>query len=116
MTDDVISIHSKSRHLPNPANQREWPRRKVLWFGRLTVSDHIWDVRVCDIAASGAKIKMDLPLREGAEIDLFHERFGRLSGHVVWQDDGELGLAFDANPNQVLKAFGTTAAVLGLAS
>lgn len=116
MADDVVSIRSKTKDLQSPSNQRQWPRRKVLWFGRLTVSDHIWDVRVCDIAASGAKVKMDLPLKEGASIDLFHERFGRLRGHVVWQDDGELGLAFDANPVQVLKAFGTTAAVLGLAS
>ena len=96
-------------------NQRNWPRRKVLWFGTLNIGGHAWDVRVCDIAASGAKIKMDLPLKAGAPISLSHDKFGTLSGQVVWQEEGELGLAFDASPNRVLDALGSSADVLGLA-
>jgi hypothetical protein len=97
-------------------NQRNWRRRKVLWFGTLNIGGHAWDVRVCDIAASGAKIKMDLPLKAGAPITLSHEKFGTLSGQVVWQEKGELGLSFDESPSRVLDALGSSADVLGLST
>ncbi|MFZ5608504.1 MAG: PilZ domain-containing protein [Pseudomonadota bacterium] len=114
-TGTRVKVKAKSKG-PNPSiDARRWRRRKVLWTGTMQVGDYDFNARICDIAPGGAKVKVDLPLKEGARATLTHARFGRLHGHVIWQADGCLGLAFAGDPREVIAAFGDSAAVLGLA-
>lgn len=112
----VVHVRSAQRRKSfTGSDKRQWKRRRIVWMGKMRIGGYEVDVQVSDISLGGAKIRLDLPLKEGAQVTLFHEKFGTLEGKVVWQSDGQLGLAFNADPAAVAQTLGQSAVVLGLA-
>lgn len=93
---------------------RNVPRRAVLWSGNLEFGEYAFDCQIWNISLGGAKIRVGLPLLEGSEVNLALDRFGNFTGTVVWQSDGNLGLRFDADPEIIRKTFGDAIIKLGL--
>jgi hypothetical protein len=94
---------------------RDKPRRAVLWSGQLKFGDHSFDCQIWNISFGGAKVNVGLPFAEGTEVTLTLEGKGQFTGKVMWQSDKNLGIKFDSGDDEMRKAFGKEAIVsLGL--
>lgn len=85
---------------------RDYPRRSVLFKGRLGVNAFDFPCTVVDISLSGTRIKLDLPLATGAGVKLAFNGLGAFPAHVVWAKDGFLGLRFVEDADRVYKRLG----------
>jgi PilZ domain len=75
-------------------DRREQRRRSVLWTARLLISGQR-DVRCCvfDLAAGGAKLRIERPVALGTFVKLSSPRVAR-EGYVVWSAGDCIGLRF----------------------
>ena len=96
-------------------DNREKPRRAVLWSGKLQFGDHDFECQIWNISLGGAKVNVGLPFSEGTDVKLVLEGRGEFSAKVMWHGERNLGLKFDDPPAEIRKAFGDDAIVtLGL--
>jgi len=94
---------------------RDNPRRAVLWSGQLKFGDHSFDCQIWNISFGGAKVNVGLPFAEGTKVTLTLENKGQFTGKVMWQSDKNLGIQFDGGEEVLRKAFDEDALVsLGL--
>ncbi|MFC7049023.1 PilZ domain-containing protein [Emcibacter nanhaiensis] len=91
-------------------NRRGGRRQPVLWKSVLTVGDYSFDCVMYNVSLQGARVKLDLPLKEGADAVLDIKNEWTVRAKVAWQEDGYMGLAFDADASDVKVMFGDIAA------
>ena len=96
-------------------DNRNSPRRAVLWSGKLEFGDHSFDCQIWNISLGGAKVNVGLPFAAGTDVTLVLEDKGKFTGKVMWQGERNLGIKFDQDEALVKEAFGSDAIVtLGL--
>lgn len=96
------------------ADRRRHPRRSVLWPAVLETGRHRFDCHILNLSLSGARIRLDLPLRDGAAVTLHVLGRGEIPALVVWCGEDSLGLDFGLPPAQVRAMFRDTLETLGL--
>jgi len=108
---------------PKPAKKsagdssaRTLRRRVVLWPAHVIVNNHKFPCQIRNLSLGGAKIKLDLPLKDGAKLNLEVPSKGiSFRCEVVWQAEDTIGLIFLESKRQVRETFGGQADILGLA-
>ncbi len=95
-------------------DKRQSVRRAVLWSGDLHYGDYDFRCQIWDVSLGGAKVRVDVPLAIGAEVKITLGRYGKFKGHVAWQNDTELGLKFEGDPQVIRDIFGENTIKLGL--
>ncbi|WP_262693495.1 PilZ domain-containing protein [Kordiimonas aquimaris] len=95
------------------ADARAYRRRSVLWPATLKVGQHTFVCQIWNMSLGGARIKMDLPLRDGASVMLVIAGRGDIPACVSWCEDGEAGLEFVIPADEVRILFLDRAQSLG---
>ncbi|MFC3053721.1 PilZ domain-containing protein [Kordiimonas pumila] len=93
---------------------RHYKRRSVLWPARLIVGKHIIACQIWNLSLGGARIRVDLPLKEGTALVLSVIGRGDIQARVVWVEDEATGLAFDTPADKVKVMFSDRLHILGL--
>ena len=93
---------------------RQNPRRAVLWTGKIEFGDYVFDCQIWNISLGGARIRVGLPLLPDSDVTLILDKYGSFRGKVVWQDSQCLGLRFNADHNIIRRLFGDSVVSLGL--
>lgn len=78
-------------------DQRAARRSKLLLMVamRLPARHSLTRVRVRDISAGGARLAYDGEVSPEEAVNLDLGAVGRVSGHIAWSANGEIGVAFD---------------------
>ena len=98
-------------------DRRLYARNHVILDGRLSGGgSEARDCVLLDLSASGAMLRLSDPTPSPAEVSLSGERFGELTGRIVWQMHNVAGLRFSERPQQVARSFAASAPHLRLAS
>ena len=101
---------------PDEDSRRSNKRRSVLWPATLHVGGHEFDCHIWNFSMGGLKLKLNLPLKEGAVIKVeIPKRNTLLSAEVSWQEADYLGIRFQEKEDVLERAFGERARELGLA-
>ncbi len=95
-------------------DHRRHRRRSVLWPAKLTVGKHTVSCQIWNLSLGGARVRVDLPLKEGSEIVLSVSDRGDIPARVAWARDSSLGIAFDVPEDHIRKMFADRLHVLGL--
>lgn len=95
------------------ADARAYRRRSVLWPAKLIVGQHDFNCQIWNMSLGGARIKIDLPLKDNATVVLAVAGRGNIPAKVSWCDDGKVGLAFAMPPEEVRVLFLDRADSLG---
>lgn len=96
------------------SEKRRYPRRPVLWGGRIQAAEKCLDGQVFNISAGGVMIRLPETLPENTPVTLLLRNQWQLDGFVRWASDGRHGVAFVESPQAVRKSFGEHARALGL--
>ena len=95
-------------------DHRRHRRRSVLWPAKLTVGKHTVSCQIWNLSLGGARVRVDLPLKEGSEIILSVADRGDIPCVVAWARDASLGIAFKVPEDHIRKMFADRLHVLGL--
>ncbi|NVJ68870.1 MAG: PilZ domain-containing protein [Alphaproteobacteria bacterium] len=96
-------------------DSRQFKRRSVLWPAKLRVGKHELSCQIWNLSLGGARVRVDLPLQEGVEIELSLSGRGDIPATVVWAKGELLGVAFEVGPEVIRRMFEDRLHVLGLA-
>ncbi|WP_417319596.1 PilZ domain-containing protein [Emcibacter sp.] len=88
---------------------RQHNRRTVLLPARLDVGSYRFDCTAYDLSLSGVRVKVDLPLDEGASVYVQLKSKLKKAARVIWSADGFVGLRFDDEPEAVRNTLGSLA-------
>ncbi|WCL54524.1 PilZ domain-containing protein [Gimibacter soli] len=94
--------------------RRNFSRRHVLWPAKLEVGKHVFSCQIWNVSLGGARLRIDVPLKEGSEVVLDIPSRGRIPSVVSWSNEQGLGLSFQVGPDRVREMFHSGVAVLGL--
>lgn len=95
------------------ADARAYRRRSVLWPAKLNVGQHTFVCQIWNMSLGGARIKVDLPLQDGASVMLAIAGRGDIPACVSWCKGGEAGLEFVIPAEEVRILFLDRAQSLG---
>ena len=96
-------------------HQRQFRRRSVLWPAKLRVGNHEFTAQVWNVSLGGAKLRVDLPIKEGTATAILIPAKGiEIPAEVVWQSGELLGVFFSFDAERVKDIFENSATVLGL--
>ena len=98
----------------NALDNRRHRRRSVLWPAKLTVGKHTVSCQIWNLSLGGARVRVDLPLKEGSDIVLTVADRGDIPATVAWALDSSLGIAFNVPEDTIRKMFADRLHVLGL--
>ena len=96
------------------SDNRRHRRRSVLWPAKLTVGKHTVSCQIWNLSLGGARVRVDLPLKEGSEIILTVSDRGDIPANVAWTQGESLGVRFDVSEEVIRKMFADRLHVLGL--
>jgi len=88
------------------AERRQHPRRPVLWRARLEAGAYSFDCGVFNMSLSGARLRLALPLKRGAEVTVLISQFWLIPARVVWHKDDQVGIKFEISPEQIRTLLG----------
>lgn len=91
-------------------DRRNHSRRSVIWSARIVVGDYEFDCGLVNISLSGARLRLGLPLKRGAEVTLVIASIWRIPARVAWSADSHVGIRFRATPEEVRLRLGEEAA------
>lgn len=86
--------------------QRRHIRKRVLWTARLETKDGALDCIILNVSRSGAKLRLTVPPLLLQPVKLVMESYGTLPAEIVWQQADNMGIRFDADPDEVAKILG----------
>lgn len=95
-------------------NRRSTRRRSVLWPAKLIVGRHEFACQIWNLSLGGARVRIDLPLKDGAAVSLKTPSREPLDAFIVWGEGDSLGLQFVDDPEKVRDHFIDRLHVLGL--
>ncbi len=94
---------------------RLYRRRSILWPAKLWVGKHEFQAQLWNVSLGGAKVRVDIPLKEGACADIqIPAKNIELPTEVVWQSGELLGVKFQLAPERIKDIFDGAAIILGL--
>lgn len=96
------------------ADARAHRRRSVLWPATLKVSRHNFPCQIWNMSLGGARVRIDVPLKDGAEVTLVIAGRGDIAAKVCWSDSRAAGLEFAIPPEEVRLLFMDRLQSLGL--
>ncbi|MBL4837893.1 MAG: PilZ domain-containing protein [Kordiimonadaceae bacterium] len=95
-------------------NLRLFQRRSILWPAKLILGRHTISCQIWNLSLGGARIRVDLPIKEGTELILSIEGRGDISSVVVWVEEDATGLDFNVPSSTISKMFKDRLHILGL--
>lgn len=96
------------------ADARAHRRRSVLWPATLKVGRHDFTCQIWNMSLGGARVRIDVPLKEGASVTLAIAGRGDIAAKVRWSDQRAAGLEFGIPPEEVRLLFMDRLQTLGL--
>ncbi|MFQ5346894.1 MAG: PilZ domain-containing protein [Rhodothalassiaceae bacterium] len=97
------------------SERRTSRRRPVIWRGTLSVGSFRFECRINDISLTGARLRLDLPLKRGAEVMLTTPHGESLPAVVAYHKDQTLAVSFTVTPEEMCHRLGERAShILGL--
>ncbi|MSO93413.1 MAG: PilZ domain-containing protein [Rhodospirillales bacterium] len=75
-------------------HQREFERHSYVSTAQLLVGSRAVPCEVSDISLGGAMIRLASPLKQGAEVTLNMDPYGKVVGTAVWNREGLSGIKF----------------------
>lgn len=100
--------------LGGSADARAYRRRSVLWPAQLLVGQHEFKCQIWNMSLGGARIRLDMPIKEGTEVTLFIAGRGAIPSKVRWFRNAAAGLSFGLPPEEVRMLFMDRLHALGL--
>jgi len=91
---------------------RNYKRRTVVWPATLFVGPYEFKPTLYDISLSGLRLKLDLPLANGADVMVRIKNSSKLEARVAWHAAGFMGLSFKDDAGNVQEILGDIAAGL----
>ncbi|WP_321397713.1 PilZ domain-containing protein [Emcibacter sp.] len=91
------------------STMRQHNRRTVVLPAKLDVGDYKFDCTAYDLSLGGIRLKVDLPLDEGASVYVQLKNKLKRAAQVIWSADGFVGLRFVDNPETVRSSLGSLA-------
>lgn len=85
---------------------RNHRRRSVLWIGTLVFGKHHFPCQVWNMSLGGARLKIDVPLRDETDVVLSIPTRGEVPARVVWCEDKTMGIRFTVGTDVVQRTFG----------
>ncbi len=107
-SDSVLDIDSYA------ANRRVFRRRSVLWPAKITVGNHEFSCQVWNLSLGGARVRVDVPLRIGAEVTLSVMSRSAIPAVIAWTEEEALGLDFHADTDEIKTLFEDRLHILGI--
>lgn len=109
----------ESADTPNsadPANNRKFQRRSVLWPAKMTINSHVFSCQIWNLSLGGARVRVDLPIKEGTEIilSLPNRTDTDIKARIAWQEGEAIGLIFMTPDSEIKRIFKDRLHVLGL--
>lgn len=95
-------------------DSRAFRRRSVLWPAHLVVGRHRIACQVWNLSLAGARVRVDLPVKEGTEVTLSIRDRGDVKAEVVWTENGAMGLSFHVAASVIKRMFQDRLHILGL--
>lgn len=122
MTHSPSSDHEtptlEKQHLPEflggSADARGHRRRSVLWPAKLQVGRHNFECQIWNMSLGGARVRLDLPIKEGADVKLTIAGRGEIPATVRWFKKDMAGLSFAVSSEEVRLLFLDSLHSLGL--
>ena len=105
---------SPSEFIGGSADARAHRRRSVLWPACLKVGQHDFTCQVWNMSLGGARIKIDIPIKDGTSVVLSIAGRGDLPAKVCWSETGVAGLEFQIPTEEVRVLFMDRLQSLGL--
>jgi len=102
--------------LGGSADARGHRRRSVLWPAKLEVGQHIFECQIWNMSLGGARVRLDLPIKEGANVTLTIAGRGEIPATVRWFRNNTAGLSFAISSDEVRLLFLDSLQSLGLES
>jgi len=112
--DDTGLLENMPMIAEEEDNRRGGPRRSVLWPARLLVGRHEFACQIFNLSLGGARIRIDLPLKEGSLVALKAPSRRALEAYVAWSAGDNLGLQFADDPATIKSHFADRMHILGL--
>lgn len=91
--------------------RRRYTRKSVLLRGRFHRGRETFDCLITNISASGARVRIDRPLENGAAGTLENDRFGMIPGEIVWLAKDHAGVRFLERPQWIARLLASVIAV-----
>ena len=98
----------------NAGEHRDFRRRSVLWPAKILVGTHELSCQIWNLSLGGARVRIDLPIQEGAQVKLSIADRGELPATIAWSSDGSLGLDFLVGADVIKRMFKDRLHILGL--
>jgi PilZ domain len=92
--DATLALSDRRPQAPDDSDQRNHPRDRVVYSGRLSYGAREYPCAVLDISAGGAQVRFAEPLAVWTIVTLYIDRFGGFHARVVWQQRDKVGLQF----------------------
>ncbi|WND03738.1 PilZ domain-containing protein [Temperatibacter marinus] len=107
---------SKQKNDSQSQSQRQHNRRSVLWPALLTVNGHEFPCQIWNLSLGGARIRVDLPFKEGTDVTLSLPKKNNSSvkARIAWQDEESCGLLFMVPDSEIKRIFKDSLQTLGL--
>ncbi len=115
---DIKTLSDSEESLPEfvggSADARGYRRRSVLWPAKLLVGRHDFQCQIWNMSLGGARVRLDLPIREGADVRLIIAGRGEIPATVRWFRNDTAGLSFNIPAEEVRLLFLDQLQSLGL--
>ncbi len=95
-------------------DNRTHRRRSVLWPAKLVVGKHRVACQIWNLSLGGARVRVDLPLKEGTKITLAVAERGDIPARVAWTRGESLGVTFEVSEDHIRTMFRDRLHILGL--
>lgn len=100
--------------LGGSADARGHRRRSVLWPAKLKVGRHDFKCQIWNMSLGGARVRLDLPIKEGASVMLVIAGRGEIPAKVRWFRNDTAGLSFAISADEIRLLFLDSLQSLGL--
>lgn len=96
--------------------KRRHQRRSVLWPAMLKINSYEFHCQIWNLSLGGARVRVDLPLKEGTEITLSLPNRDNtdIKARIAWQEGEAIGLIFLVPDSTIKRIFKDRLHVLGL--
>ena len=108
------AVANAAEFVGGSADARVHRRRSVLWPATLKVGRHDFTCQIWNMSLGGARVRIDVPLKDGAEVTLVVAGRGDIAAKVRWSDSRAAGLEFAIPPEEVRLLFMDRLQTLGL--
>jgi len=114
-TVDDLSATEDENASSESGHGRRYRRRSILWPAKIRVGRHEFQAQLWNVSLGGAKVRLDIPLKEGTEAAVLIPAKGiELAAQVVWHTGDVMGVLFLQSPEKVKEIFEDSAITLGL--